>query len=165
MTAIGIFASRARQDDNLTRGRIRTYSQDVAETYTSLVGAPARAFVDADIPIGNQWAPEITTELRSARVLLAFITPAYLRSTACRKEFQSYRAIKAGRLVIPLIFSEIARIREDFGTTKIWRDVDRLQYLDISALRWSDPGSGLWIQHVDQVAERIDFSLRAASAN
>lgn len=154
------FASYAHADDTATYGRIGKVVADIANSYRCLGGAELQCFFDTNaIRIGEAWRKRIEQGLASATVLLAFVSPTFLRSRFCRGEFNSFMAMGRRKHLVPLIFAEKRRIEQRYAKDAIWRTVQELQYLEIHQLRWAEPGSTVWLQNVETIASAIEEIL------
>jgi TIR domain len=163
---ISVFVSYARIDDRATYNRISQVIDGFANIYESLTGQPVGVFKDVEsIKPGDDWRDRIRLGLSASSIFLAFISPAYLRSTACREELSEFFAFldanASTRLIVPLIFASPDRILNDFGEDELWLRLAKLQWLDISALRQADPGSSQWVSAVSVIADRTDEVLRS----
>jgi len=163
-TEVRVFISYARIDDQATYGRISKLVEDIANSYRSITGKTVGVFLDVDsIRPGDDWRDRIRSGLSYSSIFLAFITPAYLRSTACRGELSEFfaflEASSVDRLVIPLIFAKKERIEANFAEDDLWVKVSRRNYVDVSQLRTVNPGSPEWIETIELLAERIDETL------
>jgi hypothetical protein len=167
---ISVFVSYARIDDKASYNRISQLIDGIAATYESATGKTVGVFKDVEsIKPGDDWRDRIRLGLSSSSILLAFISPAYLRSPACREELTEFfaflRANSSTRLIIPLMFASPDRVLGEFNDDLLWQQLEKLNYLDISNLRFTDPGSGSWIQTLEVVADRIDKVLRDVPDN
>jgi F-box protein 11 len=160
-TADEAFASYAHVDNKATYDRVLRIVEDVANGYRSLTATRLATFVDTQIPLGDVWRDRIAAGLASSTTFLPFVSPAYLRSAACRREFRVFHQALDGRLVIPLIYGDKARIEERFRADLIWRSIQKLQYLDIYQLRFEEPGSALWMKLIDPIVRRVDDAVTA----
>jgi hypothetical protein len=162
---ISVFVSYARIDDKSTYGRVSQLIDGLADTYQSMTGKTVGVFKDVEsIKPGDDWRDRIRLGLSASSIFLAFISPAYLRSVNCREELSEFlaflRANSSARLVIPLIFAAPDRIRNDFTSDDLWAQIEKLQWLNVSELRYTDPGSSAWIIAIERIADRIDEVLR-----
>jgi hypothetical protein len=167
---VSVFVSYARIDDKASYNRISQLIDGLAATYESSTGQSAGVFKDVEsIKPGDDWRDRIRLGLSASSIFLAFISPAYLRSVACREELSEFFAFlnanSSTRLIIPLIFASPDRILNEFNGDDLWAQVSKLQWLDISELRFADPGSGAWIRTLEVVADRIDEVLRSLSSD
>jgi TIR domain len=159
-----VFASYARVDDRATYGRIETFINDVSNIYSSMTGMDVGIFFDKDsISPGEEWKDRIRLGLSASSVLLAFISPAYLRSVNCTQEFWEFlhflRANSTTRLIVPLLFAESARMEKNFSNDRLWVEASRLNRRDISDLRFEQEGSRRWLQLANEVAGVIEDVL------
>jgi hypothetical protein len=166
---VSVFVSYARIDDDATYGRLRTYVKDVANMYRSATGSTVAIFTDVDsIAAGENWKDRIRLGLASSSILLAFVSPAYLRSINCREEFTEFysflRTNSTLRLIIPLLYSPRERLERLFSDDLLWRDICAINDVDISTLRTEELGSAQWVGSVERVASRIDDVLSAVES-
>jgi TIR domain len=160
-----IFASYAHIDDAATHGRVRQVVEDVGKSYESLTGSAASIFMDVtSLRPGEIWRATVDSNLAKAPVLLAFVSPAALRSREWRREVRRFLDSPGKRLVIPLIYGDRIRIRENFQRDLLWRRIEKVQYLTIHQLRTAAPGSDVWMEHIERIAGRIDQVRRELTA-
>lgn len=165
---VSVFVSYAHIDDEATYGRITKLINDIANMYRSMTGQAVGVFQDVDsISPGENWKDRIRLGLSDSSILLAFVTPAYLRSTYCREELSEFLAFldanSSVRLIIPLIYASPDRIDDKFADDKLWQKLSMLQRVDISSLRSVDPGSSDWIVRVEELADTVDRTLAEVS--
>jgi hypothetical protein len=159
---VSVFASYAHDDDHATYGRISKIVDDVGRTYQSLTGASVSVFKDTEsISLGEVWRDKIRAGLASSSIMLAFISPAYLRSVSCRQELREFLASPGRRLIIPVIFADKARIKVAFGNDALWEEIERIQYLSVPQLRSAEPGSEVWLLQIERISVRIGDVLTA----
>jgi hypothetical protein len=157
---VAVFVSYRHDDDDASYGRIKTLSDDIRQAYKSLNGLDVELFFDVDsIELGENWRQRIRSGLVSATVLLAFISPLYLRSMACREELQEFISAlsvkNSEKLIIPLLFAPIENIEQRFQDDELWHQIRDLQFMSIHELRRVDPGSEKWMVAADKVADRM----------
>jgi hypothetical protein len=162
---VSVFVSYAHVDDKATYNRVRQFVEDVGNTYASMTGREVGTFFDHhSIAPGENWKDRILLGLSSSSIFLAFISPAYIRSVNCNQEFWEFlhflNANSTTRLVIPLLFANEARMREQFGSDELWREVTKLQWEDISELRSAALGSSEWLKQTQHIANRIENVLK-----
>lgn len=167
---VSVFVSYAHVDDQATHGRLRAFVEDVANMYKSFTGLDVQVFVDRDsIPSGESWRDRIRLGLASSSIMLAFVTPAYLRSPNCVEEFTEFfsflRVNSQTRLILPLLFFARERLERQFKDDLLWQEISEIQTEDISVLRTEERGSGLWVRRVELVADAIDEVLSSVSVD
>lgn len=161
---ISVLVSYAHIDDKATYGRVRKFVEDVGNAYESMTGRDVGLFLDHDsIEPGEDWKDRIKLGLSFSSVFLAFISPAYLRSVNCNQEFSEYlhflEANSSNRLIIPLLFTDQGRLEQQFEGNSLWQTTSKLHRVDVSQLRFAEPGNSEWLQNVQRVAERIEEVL------
>ncbi|WFE33314.1 toll/interleukin-1 receptor domain-containing protein [Micromonospora sp. WMMD975] len=166
---VSVFVSYARVDDEATHGRITQLIKDIANTYHSMTGQVVGVFKDVDsIAPGEDWRDRIRLGLSSSSILLAFVSPAYLRSAPCREELSEFfgflNANSSVRLILPLLFASSDRIGRTFSDDNLWQRISNLNWVDASTLRSADIGSAIWIKNVELISDRIDEVLSAFAA-
>ena len=139
MKTARVFASYAHIDDTATHGRVKYVVEDVGNSYESLTGSRVSTFMDVtSLRPGDIWRTTIDSNLESASILLAFVSPAALRSKEWRREVRRFLDAPEMRLVIPLVFGDRVRIREEFGrdpdVSEIYDHVMRIMQETLDAL-------------------------------
>ncbi|MEV6983127.1 toll/interleukin-1 receptor domain-containing protein [Sphaerisporangium sp. NPDC051017] len=161
---VSVFASYSHIDNDATYERISKIILGIKGIYESLTGSKVEIFKDADsIALGENWRDRIRMGLSSSSILLAFVSPAYLRSESCRQEFREFlgflEANSKKRLIIPLLYADFDRIEARFARDELWQEIKSLQVLKLEAMRSLDPGSAEWIRALEMIAYRIEEVL------
>ncbi|MGW4527060.1 toll/interleukin-1 receptor domain-containing protein [Amycolatopsis sp. NPDC004378] len=161
---VSVFVSYAHKDDNSSHGRVKKLAEGIADTYASLTGLDVGIFFDTEsIRLGENWRDRIRAGLNNATVLLAFISPSYLKSPACREELASFFAFLPSRegrkLVIPILLFPQDRIDRLFPNDEQWSEIKQLQWKDASSLRGEEVGSSSWMLIIEQISQRIEEAL------
>jgi hypothetical protein len=68
------------------------------------------------------------------------------------------------RLIIPILLFDRDRIDRYFSNDELWTEIQRLQWMDASALRSEQPGSQTWIAKTTEIAERVETALEEQHA-
>lgn len=163
MSDVAIFVSYAHRDNESSYGRIKMIVDSVSLRYATLTGLDVEVFFDTEsIELGERWRERIRSGLASASILMAFISPLYLRSSACREElrqFLSFLGLDANsRLIIPLLVVDSERMTR-FSEDSLWRELQEIQYLPVDVLQFEEMGSAVWANVVDRIARRIEAKL------
>jgi len=129
-----------------------------------MTGEQVQVFMDVEsIDAGEVWLDRIRLGISSSSVLLAFISPAYLRSAYCIEEYREFSSFVSAntstRLIVPLMFAEKARINKYFEGNTNWGEMQKLQPVDLSGLRYEEPGSPGWLKNAQRVVDRIEDVL------
>ena len=161
-----VFLSYVRSDDEHERGRIVAFAHDLVETYSFLYGGHLQLFVDREgIPWGRRWAEWLTREAGAATFLLAVVTPAYLRSDACRGELEEFTALAARnrqteKLLLPLMWVEAHGTPGD----PVWQRIQASEYEDVTTLWQLEPGSTAYVAVVRKLAGRLKQTIDSRTA-
>src|SRR5215469_15984181 len=90
-----IFLSYARADN--VSGRITAFADRLRSGYLTTTGHQLRIFMDIHhIEGGAHWHDEILRNLHDAHILLACLSPNYLASEYCQKEFNEFMKGETG---------------------------------------------------------------------
>jgi MinD-like ATPase involved in chromosome partitioning or flagellar assembly len=105
--------------DSYIDERVRSFIGQLERAATAVAGKPVRFFLDyREIEIGSEWADQTATALAKSKLLLAFVTPAYWKSSWTVAEWKTFqqREIRTGqRLIFPLLaFGEELPVPETF---------------------------------------------------
>jgi tetratricopeptide (TPR) repeat protein len=141
-----IFVSYSRRDNQ--QGRIRELVTVIQTQHRALTGGQElRIFFDTeDIKGGDDWEHRLLGGIRSARLLLACLSPSYLESEYCAKEFIEYlkhefSRVPLGEGIMPVYVSEIewANTASNERTSEWVPELRRRQYFDLRS--WFDKGA------------------------
>ena len=164
MSDVSIFISYAHLDNDAAYGRIKEMSDSVGRVYSALTGKNATVFFDVDsISLGERWRDRIRSGLSAATILLAFVSPIYMKRPECRAELREFLSFLSqggsSRLIIPLLLVARAQMDGLLLDDDLWGDVVELQYLAIDEMWFEDPGTGAWLKKVHVIAKRVDEKL------
>ncbi len=140
-----LFVSYAHADND--DGWIDTFIKNLSSTYRKLTGEPPKVFLDRESLITSSvWEAKIKRSLGESNLMLAVLSPAYVRSPWCRKEWELFTlreeamrkeaALPAEQgIIFPILLYPLDRGR--FNT-------DQLSFLTIARTRqWLDVSSQL----------------------
>ena len=158
---VSVFVSYARVDDEATYSRVIKFAYSIKRLYESMTGEQVGLYMCADSSAaGDIWIDPIRLGMSSSVILLAFISPAYLRSVSCREEYREFAsfvcASSSSRLIVPLLFSERERIDKYVGDQAIWREIQALCPVSVEQVRFEEPGSYEWLRKTQEVVNRIE---------
>lgn len=162
---VSVFVSYARVDNEATYGRVREFVDSVKTSYESMTGQQVKVFRDTEsIEAGEPWLDQIRSGIASSAILLAFVSPAYLRSQACISEYKEFvnflvTSDSSIRVAVPLLFGDSDRINRYFEKDPFWLELKQLQYVDISMIRHEEIGSPTWIAKTEEVVDRVEAIL------
>jgi tetratricopeptide (TPR) repeat protein len=126
-----VFISYARADN--ATGWVSWLRDAIAEDFEGF-SEPVRIFFDtAEIRSGHDWELRLGQGLRSSRVLLVCLSPNYLRSEWCRREWEEFarcraRRIGGGEAVTGVYFVDLGGDEHYSKHVAAWRrEVERVQ--------------------------------------
>ena len=125
-----VFVSYARADDvslvsGDNSGWISTLCRYIGEEHARTSTEPLNLFFDREaIRDMDDWRHRIFDGLRTARVLLGFISPRYFQSEYCRLEFEVHRQHQIHRQLgqVSIATVHCAELSELNATDGVWRD-------------------------------------------
>jgi tetratricopeptide (TPR) repeat protein len=106
-----LFVSYSRQDNQ--QGRVTKLVECIKAEFEVFAGRPLQPFFDCDHILGMEdWRYRILQGLRESRLLLACLSPSYLKSDYCEWEFNEYLKHEIGRAsfgegIAPIYFVEV----------------------------------------------------------
>lgn len=157
-----IFVSYSHQDqDSSTGGDIRQFATDVVDALEGLHGRTVKLFLDVkDLDWGDNLWSRLDRELQASTFLMPFITPRYLKSEACRREFTAFsetaQRYGSEQLLLPLLWITPTALQTDALSDPIIERLRATFYLDVAAARRADRGSADYANLVESVADRLE---------
>ena len=154
------FWSYARADDRADRGRIQVLAQDVAAQYEMMTGEPIQQFFDQQsLAWGDDWRQEIDEYLEVAAFFIPIITPRYLRSEQCRREFRSFagraETIGLSELILPLYYVDVPSWNDGTTDDELLELLRRFQYMDWRDWRFKEIDSEEYRRGVWEMVSRL----------
>lgn len=161
------FWSYTHRDNDLDDGRIARLAKDISDEFELQTGETLRMFLDSNsIEWGDEWRQSINQAMDHAVFFIAIITPLYVRSIECRREFLAFMAqlqsSEPARILLPILYTDRFTGAESAAEDPIVQMVQRTQYEDWRKLRLSDCSSAAYRRAVHGMAVRIiDICQRA----
>jgi len=166
-----LFISYAHADD--TDGWVTALVEAIRAEYAEFTPRPLAVFFDrGDIRTMDDWEHRILAGLRSAKVMVAVLSPAYFASAYCRKEWEVWvdhersRALP-GEGIAPIYTVTVPGFEDEAeGALDEWlADLRRRQYLDLRPW-WPAGIEALHREDVrlrlEALGQQIDERLRRA---
>ncbi|MGI5524084.1 TIR domain-containing protein [Micromonospora sp. CA-259024] len=163
------FWSYTHRDNELENGRIRRLADSIANEYELLTGEQLELFVDSSaVAWGQKWRDVIDDALARTAFFIPVITPLYLRSRECRKEFVEFSAransVGANDLVMPILYSETPAVADEHTDDEIAVTVRATQQADWRQLRLAEEHSERYRTKVHALAKRLVEVMESESA-
>lgn len=137
-----IFFSYAHADDEYLGGSMLRFADALRDSYSFLFGGEIDIFTDRDgLPWGTAWRGRIDAAARDTQFFLAMVTPRYLRSEACRHEFEQFLSTTGEarkQLVLSLVWTPLPAI---VGNDPVREHIDSHQWKAAGDLASLIPGS------------------------
>ncbi len=154
-------------DDNDDRW-VERFAEELEKTCRKLTGQKPRIFIDREsLMTSDIWEKKIHSALEGSRVLIAFISPSYIRSEWCQREWMLF-ALKEAQLrqekllaseqglVFPLLLFPLDRGRFNEIEAEFSSAVKKRQWLDVSS---QIVGAPIRPDQVRLLAERLIDSV------
>jgi TIR domain len=107
-----IFISYAHHDDEIHERWVRQFAKQLEDDYRSRTGRKLNIFLDKeDLRTGQLLDERLQQALRQTRVFVPILSPTYLASEWCRREFESFLTIAGDALVLRDGSSRILPVR------------------------------------------------------
>ena len=110
-----------------------------------------------DIYVGQRWRDRILNSINGSTLLVAIITPSFLRSESCRGEVQLFlereRRLERNDLIIPLLYVRTPGL--DDPEDEVARDLKDRQYFPWEDLRFEDIESKVIRIETNRLAENV----------
>jgi TIR domain-containing protein len=163
------FWSYTHRDDDLEGGRIRRLAQAIANGYEILTGERLALFMDHnEIEWGDQWRTVIGDALARTAFFVPIVTPLYLRSEECRREFVEFAgrvaSVGARDLLMPILYVDTPQVSDRGNDDEIARLVRDTQYADWRGLRLADESAQEYRSAVHSLAAKLVSVMEAVSA-
>jgi hypothetical protein len=153
------FWSYAHRDNDLDRGRVGRLAQDLANEFELLSGQALGIFVDRwSIEWGNEWRRRIDQALGGTMFFIAIVTPLYLLSTECRREFLEFTEnLDSGgsKVLLPILYADTPAVSNPNDGDEVARMVRQTQYEDWRTLRLTAEDSPEYRRNIHRMASRI----------
>ena len=166
-----IFVSYAHRDlEGAHNESLVQFARDVVTALDTVHEWTAELKVDEDfLHWGDGVDERIESELAESALFLPFITPSYLKSDWCRREFTQFaeaaERMNGASLILPLIWIKPRTLREGITSDPLIDRVSSLKWLDANAARVSDRGSQEYRQTVNAAAEQLATVLEERAAS
>jgi tetratricopeptide (TPR) repeat protein len=165
-----VFVSYSHQDDRA--GWVAALVEAIRAEHARFTNVPLRIFFDrAAIRTMDDWEHRILSGLRSAKVMLAVLSPSYVASAFCRREWETYLEHELaltlpGDGITPIYTVTVPGFDDGSAADPMLRSLAQRQYLDARPW-WTEGMAALRRAEVrrrlEALDEDIDERLRRAA--
>jgi hypothetical protein len=153
------FWSYTHEDDERLGGAITSLAKRLGNEYAVSSGDNLNVFLDRQsLGWGDAWRDKIDSALGTAPLLIAIVTPKFVKSAECRRELLNFVSQAESRgfshLLLPIVFIDVPGLEED-GTDEVMALIARTQYVSWSRLRLQAEDSSEVRTAVNALALRI----------
>jgi hypothetical protein len=166
------FLSYAQFDDLHNRGWISKFARVLSGEIHAQTGDPFDLFQDRnDVLWGENWRERINSSLKAATFLFPIVTPTFLKSKECRREFQDFLHFehKSGQkhLILPVYYIKCREVEDHTLKTVgvIVRDLRARQRWDWTALRFAALVDLKVRKVLSQMGERVHDAIEENSSH
>jgi len=156
-----IFVSYVHADNDFLGQAMTHFVDALAQTYEYLYAHPLQIEYDKRLlRWGQDWQPALDDAVAETDFLMAFVTPRYLVSTACRDEITTFSArAESDGLLLPLVWEPIEGKGIVQDSDPVLALIRRHQYEDGTALGGLEPGSTAYRTELTRLATRLHDTI------
>ena len=125
-----------------------------------------RIFIDTKgLRVGEQWDAALETAITEARLLVVLLSPTWINSSYCRKEYKIFKAANPYSPLLPILWDTV---KADDITTNEGREIFT-ELKEIQQIDWLDLQYESWKESepkrvVAKIAEEIKALLKRRSS-
>lgn len=162
-----IFISYAHVDDK--DGWVSGFVESLEAEHARFTPQPLQIFLDREsIQPGDDWEHRIRHALKSSKVMIAILSPAYFQSVYCHKEWEWYCELELelaipGEGITPIYTVTVPHLEQDSidANLEMWiSDLKRRQFFDVRPWR-PDGVKALQATDVQKRVELLDQQISA----
>lgn len=167
-TGYDAFWSYTHEDNDRSGNRVLELAVALKNEYALCSGDELGVFIDRkSILWGEAWRERIDEAVGDVPFFIPIITPKFVKSPECRREFVAFSsAAKSrglGKLLLPILYIPISGLAED-SDDELLALIARTQYVDWTDLRLKSPDDPLVLQGVNALAMRLIDLQQSAGA-
>lgn len=160
------FLSYARSDDENENGRISELRERLSAEVQMQTGKVFPIFQDReDISTGRRWWSSIEESIVSTRLLIAIITPSFLRSETCRREVRLFanreQVLNCDELIVPILYVQTPQLYD--LDDDIAGDLIQRNYFDWVDLRFEDSDTNTYRKGIASLAGQIIAAIEQST--
>ena len=111
---------------------------------------------------GDKWAHKLEEVVRSSDILIVLLTPRWIDSDFCRKEYLVFEEVEAarnaGEYIVPILARSIEKVEKYFtkNQAEVWARLSQRQYAKANAVKFLTLGEPGRTALIDDIAEDIE---------
>ncbi|OZG62108.1 ATPase, AAA superfamily [Bifidobacterium hapali] len=157
-----IFLSYRHQDNDYLNNAIIEMAQNLVKAYEYQTGRKLHLFVDTDIHWGENWQKTLNTNISKANILLAAVTPMYLKSDACRKELLDFNARTSsnhGNKILSMIWQNLDNL-PDKGQDPVRNIIRERQFISVEDLAYEPSDTPNYKKRLAEIASKLQVTIK-----
>ena len=157
--AFDAFWSYAHDDDTKSGGRVSAVAEALENEFSLVTGDDLELFLDRkSLKWGDVWRERIENAIGEVPFFIPIITPKFLKSEECRREFVKFsgeaKSRGFGALLLPILYIPIRELSED-NDDEVIALIARTQYFDWTPFRLLASNDPRVLKAVNDLALRI----------
>jgi hypothetical protein len=120
-----------------------------------------------DIEPGDEWEPFLSEQLKSAKMLLILLSPTWLTSKYCKREYEEFRDSMVQlptKRIVPLLWDVLDHATLDASQTALLSEVEKYERIDWGLHRYDDFTTTTQRAAVGALAEKLVDRLNQSQA-
>jgi len=160
------FLSYVRKNDEHDHGRITELRRRLSAEVAVQTGENFLIFQDRkDILAGMRWRHRIEASIDGTTLLVAVVTPSFLKSEGCREEvllfLEREKELRRDDLIIPILYMPTPGLWDESDEVAV--DLASRQYFDWTDYRFDDPTSGGVLRAVAELAQELVAAMERST--
>lgn len=153
------FWGYAHLDDKADNGRVVRLAEKIKLEYQALTTQNIEIFVDRNsLAWGDKWRERIDTSLQTTTFYIPIITPSFIDSVECRREFLAFvntaKSLGVEEYILAIRYIPVPGLKEE-SSDEIKALVAETQYEDWEELRFEDEDGPQYRKAVNKLAKRL----------
>jgi TIR domain len=160
-----VFLSYVHDDDETFNGAVGKLRKRLENAYKTANGSKLRVFFDKDgIEWSMPWLDRLDIALADSWFLIPIVTPAYIESEQCCREFKVFLEIESrlnrNDLILPLVFFKPWQLEDDNRKDVVVTVLRKRQWRDWCAHAYLDPNDTALTSALLSLASELGNAVR-----